>query len=226
MPYFIDCGHARQSPVNVMHTVTAAAICLVLTAAVTAAAVAQVDNDDARRLLELLRRAGHSAAGNAAAQPAAAEDPDWIQTLASRPLPADRVLLDGRDGSTLLARIALRREQGEAAAADPVSVSLETRLFGSLVHSGRVSLHPVSATDYLGETALAPGDTVIRGGNERWELQLRRTASTRHFVLALSTAPAQSGPVLHAFPVEAYLAARPYRPVWLPPALSISPEVQ
>ncbi len=148
------------------------------------------------------------------------------QRLAMIPFSADKVRLNGSEGSTALSQITRRLSDPNLPESrrdvSPIC-TLKTRLFGKLVGSETRSLIPVGKHHYVARIRLQPGDTTLRIMDHRWELKLPEDISATEYLFTLY-APPSTEPELHVFAVNDLLAEeQAHIPAWLPDAIGLKP---
>lgn len=141
------------------------------------------------------------------------------EKLARIPFNADKVRLNGVEGSIALGQITRRLSDPnipESRRDVALICSIRTQLFGSLIASERRSLRPVGKNNYVARIRLQPGDTTLRIKDDRWEIQLPRNLNAGDFLITLYVPP-DSPPELHLFAITDLLAEEdPHIPAWLP----------
>jgi hypothetical protein len=147
-----------------------------------------------------------------------------VETLSKIPFSADKVRLNGSEGSTALTQITQRLMDPTVAESRrdiaPIC-SIKTRLFGSLIGSENRSLKPVGKNHYVARVRLQPGDTTLSILKNSWEVRLPQDASAGDFLITLYRPPG-SPLELHVFALDDLLAERnPHIPAWLPDELQI-----
>ncbi len=139
--------------------------------------------------------------------------------LAKIPFSADKVRLNGSEGSTALTQITLRlADQNIPESRRDIApiCSIRTRLFGSLIGSERRSLKPVGKNHYIAKIRLQPGDTTVRIQDDRWEIRLPEDMSASEYIITLYRPPGAEAE-LHIFSIDDLLAEdEPHIPAWLP----------
>jgi hypothetical protein len=148
------------------------------------------------------------------------------EKLARIPFSADKVRLNGSEGSTALTQITQRLMDPSVPESRrdiaPIC-SIRTRLFGSLVGSESRSLKPVGKNHYVAKIRLQPGDTTLRIEEHRWEVRVPQNLNASDFLITLYRPPG-SIPELHVFAIDDLLAEdQPHIPAWLPDELKIKP---
>jgi hypothetical protein len=147
-----------------------------------------------------------------------------VETLAKIPFSADKVRLNGSEGSTALTQITQRLMDPtipESRRDIAPICSIKTRLFGSLIGSENRSLKPVGKNHYVARVRLQPGDTTLNILQNRWEVRLPQDASASDFLITLYRPPG-SPLELHVFALDDLLAEKnPHIPAWLPDELQI-----
>jgi hypothetical protein len=146
------------------------------------------------------------------------------QKLAMIPFSADKVRLNGSEGSTALSQITQRLMDPSVPESRrdiaPIC-SIRTHLFGSLVSSESRSLRPVGKNHYVAKIRLQPGDTTLRILEYRWEVRVPQNLNAGDFLITLYRPPG-SVPELHVFAIDDLLAEKqPHIPAWLPDELKI-----
>ena len=148
------------------------------------------------------------------------------QRLAMIPFSADKVRLNGSEGSTALSQITRRLSDPnlpESRRDIAPICTLKTRLFGKLVGSETRSLIPVGKHHYVARVRLQPGNTTLRIMDHRWELKLPEDISASEYLFTLY-APPSTQPELHVFAINDLLAEdQPHIPAWLPDAVGLKP---
>ena len=147
-----------------------------------------------------------------------------VGTLSRIPFSADKVRLNGSEGSTALTQITQRLMDPTVAESRrniaPIC-SIKTRLFGSLIGSENRSLKPVGKNHYVARVRLQPGDTTLSILQNSWEVRLPQDASAGDFLITLYHPPG-SPLELHVFALDDLLAEKnPHIPAWLPDELQI-----
>ena len=147
-----------------------------------------------------------------------------VGTLSKIPFSADKVRLNGSEGSTALTQITQRLMDPTVAESRrniaPIC-SIKTRLFGSLIGSENRSLKPVGKNHYVARVRLQPGDTTLSILQNSWEVRLPQDASAGDFLITLYHPPG-SPLELHVFALDDLLAEKnPHIPAWLPDELQI-----
>lgn len=156
-----------------------------------------------------------------AARSAAQLDADKLSRI---PFSADKVRLNGAEGSTALTQITRRLTDPNVPESRrdiaPIC-GIKTRLFGSLIASENRSLKPVGKNHFVARLRLQPGDTTLRIMDNRWEVRLPQNVSAADFMITLYTPP--GGAVeLHVFAIQDLLAQDdPHIPAWLPANLDL-----
>jgi len=141
------------------------------------------------------------------------------EKLAKIPFSADKVRLNGSEGSTALTLITQRLMDSSIPESRrdiaPICV-IKTRLYGSLVGSETRSLKPVGKNHFIARVRLQPGDTTLNILDYQWELRLPQNVSASDFLITLYRPPGGT-PELHIFSVDDLLAEeQPHIPAWLP----------
>jgi hypothetical protein len=135
------------------------------------------------------------------------------------PFSADKIRLNGAEGSTALSEITRRLTDPNIPESrrDVAPIcGIRTQLFGSLIASERRSLKPVGKNNYVARIRLQPGDTTLRIKDDRWEIQLPQNVSAGDFLITLYLPP-DGSPELHLFAINDLLAEQaPHIPAWLP----------
>jgi len=148
------------------------------------------------------------------------------QQLARIPFSADKVRLNGSEGSTALTQITQRlMDPGVPESRRDIApiCSIRTHLFGSLVGSESRSLKPVGKNHYVAKIRLQPGDTTLTIQEHRWEVRVPQNLNASDFLITLYRPPG-SAPELHVFAIDELLAEeQPHIPAWLPDELKIKP---
>jgi hypothetical protein len=154
---------------------------------------------------------------------AAQED---TRQLALIPFNADKVRLNGSEGSNALSQITRRLSDSnipESRRDIAPICSIKTRLFGSLIGSETRSMKPVGKHHYVARIRMQPGDTTLRILDHRWEISLPSDGSSAEYLFTLYAPPA-STPELHVFAIDDLLAEdTPHIPAWLPDELGLKP---
>jgi hypothetical protein len=153
---------------------------------------------------------------------------DDARKMATIPFNADKVRLNGSEGSTALNQITRRLSDPKIAESRrdiaPIC-SIKTRLYGSLIGSETRSMRPVGKHHYVARIRMHPGDTTLRVLGQRWEVSLPKDGSSAEYLFTLYAPPAAT-PELHVFAVDDLLAAdSPHIPAWLPDELGLKPRV-
>ena len=148
------------------------------------------------------------------------------QRLAMIPFNAEKLRLNGAEGSTALSQITRRLSDPNVPESrrdiSPIC-TIKTRLFGNLVGSETRSLIPVGKHHYIVRVRIQPGDTTLRILEHRWQLQLPEDISATEYLFTLY-APPSIAPELHVFAVSDLLAEdSPHIPAWLPEQVGIKP---
>ena len=148
------------------------------------------------------------------------------QRLATIPFNAEKLRLNGAEGSTALSQITRRLSDPNVPESRrdiaPIC-TIKTRLFGNLVGSETRSLTPVGKHHYIARIRLQPGDTTLRILEHRWQLQLPEDMSASEYLFTLY-APPSTKPELHVFAVSDLLAEdNPHIPAWLPEKVGLKP---
>ena len=146
------------------------------------------------------------------------------QKLARIPFNADKIRLNGAEGSTALTQITRRLSDPNIAETRrdiaPIC-GIRTSLFGSLIASERRSLKPVGKNNYVARIRLQPGETTLRIKEERWEIQIPQHVSASDFLITLYLPPV-GAPELHLFAIADLLAEDdPHIPAWLPEDINL-----
>ena len=135
------------------------------------------------------------------------------------PFSADKIRLNGAEGSTALSEITRRLTDPNIPESrrDVAPIcGIRTQLFGSLIASERRSLRPVGKNNYVARIRLQPGDTTLRIKEDRWDIQLPQNVSASDFLITLYLPP-EGSPELHLFAIDDLLAEQaPHIPAWLP----------
>ncbi len=146
------------------------------------------------------------------------------ETLDKIPFSANKVRLNGSEGSTALAEITKRlMDPGIPESRRDIApiYLVKTRLFDTLVASESRSLRPVGKNHYIARIRLQPGETTISILSNQWEVHVPQQADARDYLITLYR-PVDGSPELHVFAVEDLLSAdRPHIPAWLPDDLDI-----
>lgn len=147
------------------------------------------------------------------------------QKLARIPFSADKVRLDGAEGSTALSQMTSRLSDPnipETRRDIAPICGIRTELFGTLIASERRSLSPVGKNNYVAKVRLQPGETTLRIKNDRWDIQLPQNQNAGDFLITLHLPP-DSPPELHLFAVDDLLAEpNPHIPAWLPEEINLN----
>ena len=147
------------------------------------------------------------------------------EKLARIPFNADKVRLNGAEGSTALSQITRRLTDPnipESRRDIAPICGIRTSLFGALIASERRSLRPVGKNNYVARVRLQPGETTLRIRDDRWEIQLPQNVSARDFLITLYIPP-DSPPELHLFAIDDLLAEdNPHIPAWLPADINLT----
>ena len=151
-----------------------------------------------------------------AARTAASLDAD---KLARIPFNADKVRLNGAEGSTALSQITRRLTDPNVPETRrdiaPIC-GIRTQLFGSLIASERRSLKPVGKNNFVARLRLQPGETTLRVKDNSWEIQIPQHLDATDFLITLYVPP-EGAPQLHLFAVDDLLAEdQAHIPAWLP----------
>jgi hypothetical protein len=141
------------------------------------------------------------------------------EKLARIPFNADKIRLNGAEGSTALSQITRRLTDPnipETRRDIAPIYGIRTQLFGSLIASERRSLKPVGKNHYVARVRLQPGETTLRVKEDRWEIQIPQHLSATDFLITLYVPPS-GAPELHLFTVDDLLAEDDaHIPAWLP----------
>jgi hypothetical protein len=141
------------------------------------------------------------------------------EKMARIPFNADKVRLNGAEGSTALSHITRRLTDPnipETRRDIAPICGIRTQLFGSLIASERRSLKPVGKNNYVARVRLQPGDTTLRIKKDSWEIQIPQHLNATDFLITLYVPPT-GAPELHLFAVDDLLAEDdPHIPAWLP----------
>lgn len=147
------------------------------------------------------------------------------ENLARIPFSADKVRLNGSEGSTALSQITLRLADNnipESRRETAPICSIRTQLHGSLISSERRSLRPVGKNHYVARIRLQAGDTSLRIQEQRWDVRLPRNMSDSEFLITLYRAPGSESE-LHLFAIDDLLAEdAPHIPAWLPDDIQLT----
>ncbi len=147
------------------------------------------------------------------------------ETQSRIPFSADKIRLNGAEGSTALGEITRRLTDPNIPESrrDVAPIcGIRTQLFGSLIASERRSLKPVGKNNYVARIRLQPGDTTLRIKEDRWEIQLPQNVSASDFLITLYLPP-EGSPELHLFAVDDLLAEQtPHIPAWLPDDIKLT----
>ena len=151
-----------------------------------------------------------------AARAAAQLDAD---KLARIPFSADKIRLNGAEGSTALSLITRRLTDPnipESRRDIAPICGVRTELFGNLIASEQRSLQPVGKHNFVARLRLQPGQTTLRIKENRWEIQLPQHLNAGDFLITYY-APPGSPPELHLFSIDELMAEQhPHVPAWLP----------
>jgi hypothetical protein len=151
-----------------------------------------------------------------AARAAAREDAEGLSKM---PFSADKVRLDGAEGSTALSQITSRLTDPNIPESrrDVAPIcGIRTHLFGSLIASERRSLQPVGKNNYVARIRLQPGDTTLQIKDHRWDIHIPQHLNASDFLVTLY-APGDGPPELHLFAIDDLMAEEnPYIPAWMP----------
>ena len=144
--------------------------------------------------------------------------------LAKIPFSADKVRLNGAEGSTALTLITQRLMDSSIPESRrdiaPICV-IKTRLYGSLVGSETRSLTPVGKNHFVAKVRLQPGDTTLNILASQWKLRLPHNVNASDFLITLYRPPGGT-PELHIFSIDDLLAEeKPHIPAWLPDDLKL-----
>ena len=146
------------------------------------------------------------------------------ETLARIPFSADKIRLNGAEGSTALGQITRRLSDPnipESRRDIAPICGIRTQLFGVLIASERRSLKPVGKNNYVARVRLQPGETTLRIKDDRWELHLPQNINASDFLITLYT-PSDSPPELHLFAIDDLLAEdAPHIPAWMPSGINL-----
>jgi hypothetical protein len=141
------------------------------------------------------------------------------EKLARIPFSADKVRLNGAEGSTALSLITRRLTDPsipESRRDIAPICGVRTELFGNLIASEQRSLQPVGKHNYVARIRLQPGQTTLRIRENRWEIQLPQHLNAGDFLITYY-APPDSPPQLHLFSIDELMAEQdPHVPAWLP----------
>ena len=140
------------------------------------------------------------------------------------PFSADKIRLNGAEGSTALSMITRRLTDPDIAESRrdiaPIC-GIRTELFGSLIASEQRSLQPVGKHNYVARIRLQPGQTTLRIKDGRWEIQLPQHVNAGDFLITFY-APPGSPAELHLFAIEDLMAEQdPHIPAWLPQEIDL-----
>ena len=148
------------------------------------------------------------------------------EKLSRIPFNADKIRLNGAEGSTALGQITRRLTDAnipETRRDIAPICSIRTQLFGSLIASERRSLQPVGKNNYIARVRLQPGQTTLRIKEARWEIQIPQHMNATDFLITLYVPPTGE-PELHLFTVDELLAEQdPHIPAWLPDDFKLKP---
>jgi hypothetical protein len=146
------------------------------------------------------------------------------EKLARIPFNADKVRLNGAEGSTALSQITRRLTDPnipETRRDIAPICGIRTQLYGSLIASERRSLKPVGKNNYVARVRLQPGETTLRIKEDRWEIQIPQHMNATDFLITLYVPP-KGAPELHLFAIDDLLAEdEPHIPAWLPEDLKL-----
>lgn len=149
-------------------------------------------------------------------------------TLALIPFSADKVRLNGSEGSTALAQVTQRLNDNnfpESRRDIALICSIRTRLYGALIASENRSLIPVGKNHYVAKVRLQPGDSTLRVGSDRWEVRLPENISAQDYLITFYNPPWGKSE-FHIFSIEGLLAEdKPHIPAWLPAGIQLKPRV-
>jgi hypothetical protein len=141
------------------------------------------------------------------------------ESLSRIPFSADKVRLNGAEGSTALSQITRRLSDPnipESRRDIAPICGIRTHLFGALIASERRSLRPVGKNNFVARIRLQPGETTLRIKENSWHIEIPRHLNATDFLVTLY-APANEPPELHLFAVDDLLAEQnPHIPAWLP----------
>lgn len=144
--------------------------------------------------------------------------------LAKIPFSTDKVRLNGEEGNTALAHMSQRLSNNdipESRRDVALICSITTRLYGTLIASENRSLKPVGKNNYIAKVRLQPGESTLRVGESRWQVNLPQNISATDYVITLYAPPAVK-PEFHVFSVSDLLAQEnTHIPAWLPPEFKL-----
>ncbi len=147
------------------------------------------------------------------------------ERLARIPFSADKIRLNGAEGSTALSQITRRLTDPnipESRRDIAPICGVRTQLFGALIASERRSLKPVGKNNYVARIRLQPGETTLRIKEDRWEIQLPQHVNATDFLITLYLPP-DGPPELHLFTIDDLLAEQqPHIPAWLPEDMKLT----
>lgn len=147
-------------------------------------------------------------------------------TQAKIPFSADKVRLNGPEGSASLANMTRRLTDGnipESRRNIAAICSIKTRLYGSLIASENRSLKPVGKNHYIAKIRLQPGDSTLQVGSNQWEIHLPQDINADDYLVTLYAPPSEN-PELHIFSVNDLLAVdKPHIPAWMPSSIELKP---
>lgn len=156
-----------------------------------------------------------------AARVAARADAEKLSRI---PFSADKIRLNGAEGSTALSLISRRLTDPnipESRRDIAPICGVRTQLFGALIASEQRSLRPVGKNNYVARIRLQPGQTTLRIKENRWEIQLPQHVNAGDFLITLYSPP-DSPPELHLFAIEDLMAEQsPHIPAWLPEDINL-----
>ena len=141
------------------------------------------------------------------------------EKLARIPFSADKIRLNGAEGSTALSLITRRLTDPnipESRRDIAPICGVRTELFGNLIASEQRSLQPVGKHNYVARLRLQPGQTTLRIKEHSWDIQLPQHLNAGDFLVTYY-APPGSPPELHLFSIDELMAEQhPHIPAWLP----------
>jgi hypothetical protein len=147
-------------------------------------------------------------------------------TLAKIPFSAEKIRLNGEEGSTALALMSERLSDStipESRRDIALICSIKTRLYGSLIASENRSLKPVGKGHYIAKVRLQPGESTLRVGGNEWEVHLPQNISASDHLITMYMPPSAK-PELHVISIPDLLAQeKSHIPAWLPPEINLKP---
>lgn len=159
-----------------------------------------------------------------------AEERELTQAALARlqnvPFSADKVHLNGAEGSTALIHMTKRLMNpaiNDSRRDDALICSIKTYLFDTLVSSEKRSLRAVGKHNFIARLTIQPGDSTLSIGGERWEVSLPEQTTATDYVLTFHRPPGRDAE-LHIFAVDELLAVEnPHLPTWLPEEMELQP---